>query len=323
MRELTYAQAINEAMREEMLRDENVIFMGEDIGLYHEGRGPSGASIDLLKDFGEERVIETPIAESAIVGSAVGASLCGIRPIVEIMHSEFLCHCYEHVFYGGTKGAVMADGKAFPLVIRAPFGGVCPGILVQDENNEAWFNNSPGLKIVVPSTPYDAKGLMKSAVRDNYPVLFMEHKGLYKLKGEVPREEYFVPLGKARVAREGTTLTVLTYGNMVHKALKAAESLSAGADGVTADIEVIDLRTVHPLDEETIIASVQKTGRALVFHEARKTGGLGGEVAAVVAEKAFKYLKAPVVRVAAPDVPANFPPSEKDLVAGIKTVLQY
>jgi pyruvate dehydrogenase E1 component beta subunit len=319
MHKVTYAQAINEAMREEMKRDENVFFMGEDIGLYHCGRGPSGASIGLLKEFGEERVIETPIAESAIVGSGVGAALCGMRPIIEIMHSEFLCHCFEHVFYGGTKGAVMTDGKAFPMVIRAPFGGLTPGILVQDENNEAWFNNSPGLKIVVPSTPYDAKGLMKSAIRDDYPVLFMEHKGLYKTQEEIPEEEYFVPIGKAVVRRKGTYLTVLTYGNMVHKALAAAKELS----DTGIEIEVIDLRTVHPLDEETIVDSVKKTGRAVVFHEARKTGGLGGEVAAVVAEKAFPYLKAPVLRVAGPDVPANFPCSENDLIAGVKQIQAY
>ena len=319
MRKVTFAQAINEAMREEMLRDEDVFFMGEDIGLYHCGRGPSGASIGLLQEFGDQRVIETPIAESAIVGSSVGAALCGMRPIVEIMHSEFLCHCFEHVFYGGTKGAVMADGKAFPMVIRAPFGGVNPGQLVQDENNEAWFNNSPGLRIVAPSTPYDAKGLMKAAIRGDYPVLFMEHKGLYKTQGEIPEEEYFVPIGKAAIRREGTDLTVLTYGNMVSKALAAAEELSAGG----VEIEVIDLRTVHPLDEETIVNSVMKTGRAVVFHEARKTGGLGGEVAALIAEKAFTYLKSPVLRVAGPDVPANFPCSEGELVEGVKQAIAY
>lgn len=319
MRTVTYAQAINEAMREEMLRDENVFFIGEDIGVYHQGRGPSGASIGLLEEFGEDRVIETPIEESAIMGGATGAALCGMCPIVEIMHSEFLCHCFEHVFYGGTKGAVMTDGTHFPLVIRAPFGGVTPGQLVQDENNEGWFNNSAGLKIVVPSNPYDAKGLMKSAIRDNYPVLFMEHKGLYKTQGEIPEEEYFVPLGKANVCLEGTDATVLTYGRMVHVALEAAEQLKA--DGIS--LEVVDLRTVHPLDEETILASVKKTGRAVVFHEARKTGGLGGEVAAVVAEKAFGSLKAPVVRVAGPDVPANFPSTAADLIAGVKQAVNF
>lgn len=319
MRNVTYAQAINEAMREEMLRDENVYFIGEDIGVYHQGKGPSGASIGLYQEFGEERVIETPIEESAIMGAATGSALYGMRPIVEIMHSEFLCHCFEHVFYGGTKGAVMTDGLNFPIVVRAPFGGVNPGQLVQDENNEGWFNSAPGLKIVVPSNPYDAKGLMKSAIRDNYPVLFMEHKGLYKMQGEIPDEEYFVPLGKANVCREGTDATVLTYGNMVHVAMNAAEELKA--DGI--NLEIVDLRTVHPLDEETILASVKKTGRAVVFHEARKVGGLGGEVAAVIAEKAFADLKAPVIRVAGPNVPANFPCVAADLIAGVKQVVSH
>ena len=194
MKTITYAQAINEAMREEMRADESVFFIGEDIGVYHQGKGPSGASIGMLDEFGTDRVIETPIEESAIVGGATGAALCGMRPVIEIMHSEFLCHCFEHVFYGGTKGAVMTDGHPFPLVIRGPYGGKTNGQLVQDENNEAWFRAAPGLKIVAPSTPYDAKGMMKAAIRDDYPVLFMEHKGLYKESGEVPEEEYVLPL---------------------------------------------------------------------------------------------------------------------------------
>ena len=317
MRNITFAQAINEALREEMRRDESVYFIGEDVGVYHQGRGPTGASIGLYEEFGKDRVIETPIEESAIVGAATGSAMYGMRPVVEIMHSEFLCHCFEHVFYGGTKGAVMTDGIEFPLVVRAPFGGLKAGQLVQDENNEGWFNNSPGLKIVCPSTPEDAKGMMKSAIRDNYPVLFMEHKGLYKTSGEVPEGEYLVPLNKAKIALEGTDVSVLTYGRMVHVALEAAELLKA--EGV--NIEVVDLRSLHPLDEETILASVKKTGRAVVFHEARKTGALGGEVAAVVAEKGFADLKAPVIRVAAPNVPANVPCTAADLIAGVKQVL--
>lgn len=319
MRTITFAQAINEAMREEMLRDESVYFIGEDIGVYHQGRGPSGCSIDLLREFGEERVIETPIEESAIMGAATGSALYGMRPIVEIMHSEFLCHCFEHVFYGGTKGAVMTDGLAFPVVVRAPFGGLNPGQLVQDENNEAWFNNSPGLKIVCPSTPGDAKGMMKSAIRDNYPVLFMEHKGLYKSKGEVPEGEHLVPLGKAVIRREGADVSVLTYGRMVHVAQEAAGQLKA--DGIS--VELVDLRSLHPLDEETILASIKKTGRAVIFHEARKTGGLGGEIAATIAEKGFDALKAPVVRVTAPDVPANVPCTSADLIAGVRQAVAY
>jgi pyruvate/2-oxoglutarate/acetoin dehydrogenase E1 component len=319
MRSITFAQAINEAIREEMIKDEKVFFIGEDIGTYHQGRGPSGVSIGLLEEFGEQRIIETPISESLIVGSSVGAAMFGMRPIVEIMHSEFLCHCFEHIFYGGNKAAVKANGIPVPLVIRTPFGGVTPGELVQDENNEAWFASAPGLNIVVPSTPYDAKGLMKSAIQSDYPVLFMEHKGLYKTVGEVPEEEYSVPMGKAANRREGLDLTVLTYGNMVGKALEAAKILSD--EGI--EIEVIDLRTVLPLDKSTILKSVRKTGRAVIFHEARKTGGIGGEIAAVISEKAFDALKAPIIRVAAPDVPGNFPCSADDLIAGVKRIISY
>lgn len=319
MHTITFAQAINEALREELLRDESVYLIGEDIGVYHQGRGPTGASIGLYQEFGKGRVIETPIEESAIVGAATGSAMFGMRPVVEIMHSEFLCHCFEHVFYGGTKGAVMTGGIKFPLVIRAPFGGLKAGQLVQDENNEGWFNNSPGLKIVCPSTPEDAKGMMKAAIRDDYPVLFMEHKGLYKTSGEVPDGEYLLPLNKARTALEGTDVSVLTYGRMVHVALEAAQLLRT--EGIR--IEVVDLRSLHPLDEESILASVKKTGRAVVFHEARKTGALGGEVAAVVAERGFADLKAPVIRVAAPNVPANVPCTAADLIAGVKRVMAY
>ena len=289
MRTVSIANAINEALREEMLRDENVYFIGEDIGLYHQGRGPQGTNTGLLEEFGEERVIETPIEESAIVGCATGTALCGLRPVEEIMHSEFLCHCFEHVFYGGTKGAVMADGHPFPIVIRAPYGGTTPGQLVQDENNEGWFNQASGLTIVAPSNAADAKGMMKAAIRHDYPVLFMEHKGIYKMEGEVPDGDYVADLFKAAIRREGTDITVLTYGNMVYKALEAAEKLAE--DGVS--VEVVDLRVLNPLDEETILASVKKTGRAVVFHEARKTGGLGGEVAALVAEKGYARARPP------------------------------
>lgn len=317
--EISFAQAINEAIREEMERDERVFFMGEDIGVYHKGGGPCGVSVGLLKEFGRERVIETPIAESVIVGSGVGAALSGMRPIVEVMHSEFLCHCFEHVFYGGIKGSIKANGIPAPLVIRTPFGGVNPGELVQDENNEAWFGSSSGLNIVIPSTPYDAKGLMKSALKSEYPVLFMEHKALYKTKGHVPQEEYFIPMGEAAVRREGKDVTVLTYGNMVGRALEAAQSLAdAGVDA-----EVIDLRTVLPLDETRILDSVRKTGRAVIVHEARKTGGIGGEVAAVISEKAFAALNAPILRVAGMDVPGNVPPSVDKIVEGIRQVISY
>lgn len=318
MREITFAQAINEAMYEEMKKDENVYFVGEDIGVYHQGKGPSGVSIGLYQEFGPERVVETPISESVIVGSSIGAAMYGMRPIVEIMHSEFLCHCFGHVFYGGNKAAVKAGGMNVPLVIRAPFGGVTLGELVQDENNEAWFSSAPGLNIVIPSNAYDAKGLMKAALKSKSPVLYMEHKGLYKTKGEVPEEEYFVEMGKAKVKKEGKDLTVFTYGNMVNKALEAADIL--GKEGIS--IEVVDLISVHPLDEEAIEASVRKTGKAVIFHEARKCGGIGGQVAAVISERAFDALKAPIVRVCAPNVPDNVPLTAENLIEGIYKLLK-
>lgn len=319
MHETTFALAINEAIREEMHKDERVFFMGEDIGVYHQGRGPCGVSDGLLKEFGKERIIETQISESVIAGAATGAAIFGMRPIVEVMHSEFLCHCFEHVFYGGNKAAVKMNGMKVPLVIRTPFGGVTQGELVQDENNEAWFGNSAGLKIVIPSTPYDAKGLMNAALKDDYPVLFLEHKGLYKMKGEIPEEEYTIPIGKCAVRRPGSDVTVLTYGNMVYKALSAAEKLA----GEGVNVEVVDLRTVLPLDQEGILESVRKTGRVVIFHEARKTGGMGGEISAVISENAFDALKAPIVRVAGPDVPDNYPCGEEDVLQGIKKVMAY
>ena len=317
MKKVTFAQAINEALKEEMRRDSAVIFMGEDIGLYHQGHGPCGVSTGMLDEFGENRVIETPIAESVIMGAGVGMSMFGLRPVVEFMHSEFMCDAFEHIVYGATKSSVTTGAEPHPVVIRAPFGGTDQGVVWQNENNEGWFNNAPGLKIVIPSTPYDAKGLLKTAIRDDYPVIFLEHSGLYKTVGEIPEEEYFVPIGRAIVRRQGSDITVLTYGNMALEALKAAEE--AKKKGIS--LEVVDLRTVAPLDKELIISSVKKTGRVIIFHEARKTGGLGGEIAAMIAENAFPFLKAPVIRVAGPDVPSNFPINYLKLMDGVEKIL--
>ncbi len=319
MREITFAQAINEALREEMKRDDNVYFVGEDIGQYHQGRGPCGVSTGLLAEFGEERVIETPISELEIVGSSVGTSMFGLRPVVEIMHAEFLPTCFEHIVYGGSKGGCILNAKPFPMVIRCPFGGEKQGQLIQNENVEGWFNHTPGLKVVAPSSPYHAKGLMKAAIRDDYPVLFFEHRSLYKRPGEVPEEDYVLPLCKAEIRRNGKDLSVITMGNMVRRAMEAAESLS----GQGIDLEVVDLLTISPLDEETILESVEKTGRVVILHEAAKTGGIGGEIAAVIAEKGFKYLKAPVLRVAGPDVHTNFPRRKEDVIAGVQQVMNY
>lgn len=319
MREITFAQAINEALREEMKRDDKVYFVGEDIGLYHQGRGPCGVSTGLLAEFGENRVIETPISELEIVGSSVGTAMFGMRPVVEIMHAEFLPTCFEHLVYGGSKGAVILNGKPFPMVVRCPFGGEKQGQLIQNENVEAWFNHTPGLKVVAPTSPYHAKGMMKAAIRDDYPVLFFEHRSLYKKLGEVPDGDYVHPLGKAEIRRNGKDLSVIAMGNMVRRAMEAAETLSS--QGI--NIEVVDLLSISPLDQETILESVKKTGRAVIVHEAAKTGGIGGEIAAVIAENAFKYLKAPILRVAGPDVHTNFPRRTEDVIAGVQQVMNY
>ena len=319
MRQITFAKAINEAIREEMTNNSKVFFMGEDIGLYHKGNGPCGVSTGLMDQFGEERVIETPIGESVIVGAGVGAAMCGLRPIIEIMHAEFICCAFEHVVYGGCKAAVKGNGKEFPLLIRTQFGGTQQGSISHDDSIESWFNNVPGLKIVIPSNTYDAKGLLKASIRDNYPVLFLEHKALYKMEGEVPEEDYIVPLCKASVPCKGDDVTIITYGNMVHKAFGAARELKNN----NINIEVIDLRTVLPLDEETILTSIKKSGKVIIFHEDRKTGGLGGEISAIIAEKAFSDLKAPILRVAGPDVPANYPCTEDDLIVAVEQIMKY
>lgn len=315
MRKITVAKAINEAIREEMARDKKVYFVGEDIGLYHYKNGPCGVSTGIMDEF-PERVVETPIAEQAIIGTSTGAAMFGMRPIVEIMHSEFITTATEHVVYGGSKASVM-NGIPCPIVIRAPFGGVIQGNPVQNENNEAFFANTPGLKIVIPSNAYDAKGLFKSAVRDDYPVLFLEHNGIYRMEGDVPEEEYLLPLGKADVKREGSDISIITYGNVVNTALEAGRLLA----GEGMSCEVIDLRTILPLDMETIVRSIQKTRHALVAHEARKTGGFGGEIVASIMEHAFSYLDAPVLRVAGPDVPANYPRLPEDIIEGVKRTL--
>lgn len=316
MRKINTRQALNEALREEMQRDNKVYFIGEDIGVYHNGNGPTGVSTGLLAEFGKSRVVETPICEGTLAGSSVGAAMFGMRPVVEIMHSEFLVHCFSYLAYGGSKGAVLFQDKPFPIVFRTPNGGENSGATFQDENVEAWFSHTPGLKVVMPTTPYDAKGLLKAAIRDDYPVLFLEHKALYKQTGEVPEEEYIVPIGEANVRREGKSATVLATGNMVRKAMEAAGNLA----GRGIELEIIDLRTLVPLDKETILQSVRKTGRVIICHEGRKTGGYGAEVAAMIAEEAFSYLKAPVARISAPDVPGNFPPGVEELMAAVERI---
>ena len=292
MREITYAEAVKEAMSEEMRRDEKVIFIGEDIGVYG---GAFGVSRGMLEEFGEDRVRDTPISEAIIVGCAAGAAATGLRPIAEIMFSDFLTFGMDQLVNQAAKNRFQFGGQAMvPMVVRTPEGSGTGAAEQHSQSPEAWFCNIPGLKVLAPSTPYDAKGLLKTAIRDNNPVLFFEQKLLYRKKGEVPEEEYTVPIGKADIKREGTDVSIITYGRMVQRSLEVAEELESR----NISIEVVDLRTLNPLDKETVTASAKKTGRVLVVHEACQTGGFGGEVAAVLADSdAFFYLDAPIKTV--------------------------
>ena len=292
-------EAVREAMREEMQRDERVFVLGEDVGWRG---GVFLATQGFIEEFGPERVIDMPLAEASIMGIALGASFRGMRPIPEVEFADFLWPAVNQligeaarVCYG-TNGSVNA-----PVTIRIPYGGGIRGGLFHSQNVEAYFFHTPGLKVVAPCTPYDAKGLLKSAIRDNNPVVFLEHKKTYRLvRGDVPEEEYVLPIGQAEVKRPGRNISVVSYGLMVHYCLEAAEQLAA--EGV-ADVEVVDLRTLKPLDTETVLESVKKTGKLLVVHEDNITGGVGSEIAALAADQAFDYLDAPVARVCGPDVP--------------------
>jgi pyruvate/2-oxoglutarate/acetoin dehydrogenase E1 component len=304
MREITYAEAIREAMSEEMRRDRSVFFMGEDIGVYG---GAFGVSLGMVEEFGPDRVRDTPISEAAIIGAAAGAAVTGSRPIAEIQFSDFIAIGLDQLGNQAAKMRYMFGGRAqVPMVIRAPAGSGTGAAAQHSQSQEAIYCHIPGLKVVTPSTPYDAKGLLKSAIRDNNPVVFLEQKLLYRKKGPVPEEEYTIPLGSADVKRAGTDLTVITWGRMVPMCLEVAEKLAAEE----ISVEVIDLRSLVPLDKEAIIKSVRRTGHALIVHEAVLTAGYGGEIAGVIADsEAFYYLDAPVRRVAGLDVPIPYNPN--------------
>lgn len=295
----TYLEAIRQGLWEEMERDPNVFLIGEDIGIYG---GAFKVTAGLLEHFGEKRVVDTPICESAIVGAAIGASFMGLRPVAEMQFSDFMSCAYDQITNFAAK-CRYRWGAPVPIVVRAPAGGGIHGGPFHSQNPEAPYFHTPGLKVIEPATAYDAKGLIKSAIRDNNPVLFFEHKALYRrVKEDLPEGEFTVPIGKARVAREGRDLTIVTYGAMVYVALEAAETLAAEG----ASVEVIDLRTLLPLDRDAILASVRKTSKLLILHEDTRTGGIGGEIAAVVTEEAFDSLDGPIVRVTAPDTPVPF-----------------
>ncbi|MGH2982531.1 MAG: alpha-ketoacid dehydrogenase subunit beta [Solirubrobacterales bacterium] len=307
-REMTYLEAISDALRTEMRRDPSVFCLGEDIGAFG---GAFKVTDGFAEEFGAERVLDTPLAENTIIGAAVGAAVEGLRPVCEMQFSDFISCGFDQLVNVAAK-MHYRQGVAVPMVVRLPSGGGFSGGPFHSQNPEAWFLQTPGLKVVAPATAADAKGLLVSAIRDPNPVCYLEHKGLYRhARGEVPEGEHAVPLGAAQVAREGSEMTVIAYGSAVHLALQAAEELDEG-------IEVIDLRTLCPLDTETVLASARKTGKVMVAHEATRSCGVGAEVAALIAEQAFEHLDAPLARLTAPDVPIPFsPPLEQRVLPGL------
>ena len=318
MRQITYRDALREALREEMLRDKTVFVLGEDVGRYW--HGAFKVTKGLAEEFGDERVRDTPISESAIIGVAAGAAITGMRPIAEIMFGDLSALAMDQTANQAAKLRYMFGGQTkVPVVIRMPFGAGVNIAAHHSQSLEAWFTHVPGLKTAVPSTPYDAKGLLKTAIRDDSPVMFFEHKLLYSIEGPVPEEEYTVPFGVADVKREGEDVTVVATLYMVHKALAATKTLSK--EGI--DVEVIDPRTLVPLDKQAIVNSVKKTGRIVIVTEDCKTAGVSAEIAAMVAEEALDYLDAPVKRVAEPDTPIPFsPPLEQFVIPNEKSIVK-
>ncbi len=304
--QLTYVDAIRQGIWEEMEQDDRVFLLGEDIGQYG---GAFKVTSGMLEKFGEERVIDTPIAEGGIVGVAVGAALMGLRPVAEMQFIDFISNAFNQITNFAAKYRYRG-GSAVPIVVRGPCGGGVHGGPFHSQNVEAYFLHTPGLKIVEPSTAYDAKGLIKAAIRDEDPVLYFEHKYLYRrIKDDIPEEDYVVPIGKAAVRRQGRDVTLVSYGWMVHKSLEAAERLQQ--EGI--DIEVIDLRTLLPLDDETIFESVGKTSKVMIVHEDTRTGGIAGEVAIRISETMFDQLDGPILRVTAADTPVPYSPPQEEV----------
>lgn len=312
---MTYLGAISEGLREEMRRDRSVFLLGEDIGMYG---GAFKVTEGFAKEFGEDRVIDTVLGESAIIGAAMGAAIAGMRPVAEMQFADFVTNGFNQLVNNVSKFHYRTNIPV-PMVVRLPSGGGIHGGPFHSTNPEAWFFHVPGLKIVAPSTPYDAKGLIKSAIRDPDPVLYFEHKYLYRhIKAELPGEEFVVPIGRADLKRKGSDISVITYGAGVHWALEAAGTLSKNG----TEVEVLDLRTLLPLDTGAIIDTVRKTGKVLILHEDHLTGGIGGEIAAIIAEQAFEYLDAPVRRVGSIDTPVPFaPPLEEFFLPNARKVV--
>ncbi|MBX7234964.1 MAG: alpha-ketoacid dehydrogenase subunit beta [Caldilineales bacterium] len=325
MPHISFSEAIREAMSEEMRRDPSVFLIGEDVGVFD---GVFGVSAGMVREFGPERVRDTPISETAIVGGALGAALMGMRPIAEVMFADFVTCAMDQVVNQVAKARYMSGGKArVPLTIRIVNGAPGSAAAQHSQSPEAWFMNVPGLKIAIPATPYDAKGLLKTAIRGEDPVLFFEHKMLYAVKGEVPQDDYVVPFGQAAIRREGKDATVIAIGGVLPTVMTAAERLAS--KGIA--VEVIDPRTLVPLDAETLVASVKKTGRAVIVHEAHRRAGPGAEIAALLAEEAIGYLDAPILRLAAknipfpynPDLERSMLPSADDIVTTIENLVKY
>ena len=316
MPQLTYLEAIRQGIWEEMERDPAVFCIGEDIGIYG---GAFKVTEGFIDRFGPERVIDTPIAESAIVGAAFGASLTGMRPVGEFQFMDFISCAMNQISNMVAKTHYLWGAPA-PLVLRGPSGGGVHGGPFHSQNPEMWFVHNPGLKVVCPASAYDAKGLIKASIRDNNPVIFFEHKFLYRrIKEEVPADDYVVPIGKARVAREGRDISVITYAAMVHTALEAAETLAK--EGI--ELRIIDLRTLAPIDHDAILETVRKTNKVIVLHEDTKTGGISGEIAAIIQEGAFDALDGPIARIAALDTPVPFsPPQEERFLPQVRDLVE-
>jgi 2-oxoisovalerate dehydrogenase E1 component beta subunit len=315
MPQVTLLEAIRQGLWEEMERDPSVLLIGEDIGAYG---GAFKVTEGLIDRFGAERVIDTPISEMAIVGASLGAAMMGLRPVAEFQFIDFIACAFNQITNNAAKN-FYRWGEPVPIVLRGPCGGGVHGGPFHSQNPEAYFAHTPGLKVVEPSTPYDAKGLLKAAIRDNNPVLYLEHKFLYRrIKEELPEEDYVIPIGKAALRREGRDLSIITYGAMSHVAQEAAHVLAS--EGIEA--EILDLRSLLPLDREAILETAKRTSKVMILHEDTKTGGIGGEVAAIIAEEVFEFLDAPIVRVASLDTPVPYsPPLEKFFLPGVEDVL--
>jgi 2-oxoisovalerate dehydrogenase E1 component beta subunit len=323
----TFIDSIRETLADEMRRDESVIVLGEDVG---KKGGVFLATDGLWTEFGDERVIDTPLSESMIVGTSIGAAVNGLRPVAEIQFADFIHPAFNQIVSEAARMRYRSNnGYGVPLTIRAPYGGGVHGALYHSQSVEAFYTHVPGLKVVIPSTPRDARGLLRSSIRDDDPVLFFEHKKMYRsVRGEVPDTDYTVPLGKAAITRPGSQITLVAYGLMAHYALEAADTVAD--EGIS--VEVLDVRTLRPLDKETLLDSVRKTGKCLIVYEDNRFGGYGAEIAATVAEEAFDYLDGPVTRIAGPDVPGVpynhvledwFMVNPEKIAAGIRKLAAY